>query len=188
MVLSDILSPAYILLDSSIFNCRWSVDRICIQSSIKSVIAVTIDFSVPSENRDPTGKKSLAPRRARGIDLARSGWGTHVSAPDNQPTDRGIVPDKEGPLSTSPLPSPMEGLDVLLFDRLLWDEWDGTRDLGSRLFGVFPRRERQRDERSLVLAADAGAPDVARQLQSRIERVLDQAIALSGNPRLTGKS
>ena len=82
----------------------------------------------------------------------------------------------------------MEGLDVLLFDRLLWDEWDGTRDLGSRLFGVFPRRERQRDERSLVLAADAGAPDVARQLQSRIERVLDQAIALSGNPRLTGKS
>jgi hypothetical protein len=50
MVLSDILSPAYISLDSSIFNCRWSVDRICIQSSIKSVIAVTIDFSVPSEN------------------------------------------------------------------------------------------------------------------------------------------
>ena len=36
-----------------------------------------------------------------------------------------MVPDKEGALSTSPLPSPMEGLDVLLFDRLLWDEWDG---------------------------------------------------------------
>ena len=35
--------------------------------------------------------------------------------------------------------------------------FDGTRDLGSRLFGVFPRRERQRDERSPVLAADAEA-------------------------------
>ena len=35
--------------------------------------------------------------------------------------------------------------------------FDGTCDLGSRLFGVFPRRERQRDERPLVLAADAEA-------------------------------
>jgi hypothetical protein len=35
--------------------------------------------------------------------------------------------------------------------------FDPTRDLGSRLFGVFPRRERQRDERSLILAADAEA-------------------------------
>jgi hypothetical protein len=34
---------------------------------------------------------------------------------------------------------------------------DRTRDLGSRLFGVFARRERQHDERSLVLAADAEA-------------------------------
>ena len=34
---------------------------------------------------------------------------------------------------------------------------DGTRDLGSRLFGVFPRLKRPRDERSLVLAADAEA-------------------------------
>ena len=51
MVLSDILSPAYISLDSSIFNCRWSVDRICIQSSIKSVIVVTIHLSVPSADR-----------------------------------------------------------------------------------------------------------------------------------------
>jgi hypothetical protein len=35
--------------------------------------------------------------------------------------------------------------------------FDRTRDLGSRLFGVFPRRERQCDERSLILAADAEA-------------------------------
>jgi hypothetical protein len=34
---------------------------------------------------------------------------------------------------------------------------DGTRDLRSRLFGVFPRPKRQRDKRSLVLAADAEA-------------------------------
>ena len=108
MVLSDILSPAYISLDSSIFNCRWSVDRICIQSSIKSVIAVTFSPCL-QKTETPTGKKGPAPRRARGIGSARSGWGTHVSAPPNQPTDRRIVPDKEGALSTSPLPSPMGG-------------------------------------------------------------------------------
>ena len=47
VVLSDILPPVCIPPDSSIFNCRWSVDRICIQSSIKSVIVVTMHLSVP---------------------------------------------------------------------------------------------------------------------------------------------
>ena len=42
--------------------------------------------------------------------------------------------------------------------------FDGTRDFGSRLFGVFPRPKRQRDERSLVLAADAEA--VARRWEA----------------------
>src|ERR1700759_3952106 len=36
-----------------------------------------------------------------------------------------------------PLPSPMEGLDVLLFDRLLWDEWDvGMPCRGAYRLGV----------------------------------------------------
>ena len=45
----------------------------------------------------------------------------------------------------------------LTLQRDLNSLFDGTRDLGSRLFGVFPRPKRQRDERSLVLAADAEA-------------------------------
>ena len=50
------------------------------------------------------------------------------------------------------------------------DKWDGTRDLGSRLFGVFPRRQRQRDERSLVLAADAEAAALPRDATGKRHR------------------
>ena len=48
---------------------------------------------------------------------------------------------------------------------------DGTRDLGSRLFGVFPRPKRQRDERSLVLAADAEAVSRSRNAAGKRHRI-----------------
>ena len=47
---------------------------------------------------------------------------------------------------------------------------DGTRDLGSLPFGVFPRPKRQRDERSLVLAADAEAVSRSRNAAGKRHR------------------